>query len=182
MCMQNQPLIVYALESAAPPLRSLLEALQDAGFAAAEFGVRIAGEASEEELSSPVWEAAFLRWRDPETHEVVLIERDRTGEDEEADRIVAEALRQVTNSSDLAGQMIVADHLRRTHTVYAAQILPALLTDDDHPAWAALDILLRCLAALTNGLIYVESEGYCDADGEMLLAELDEEMEEPKEA
>ena len=43
--------------------------------------------------------------------------------------------------------MIVADYLRRTQTLYGLQVLPALLDEDDHAAWAALDVILRTIAA-----------------------------------
>ena len=70
--------------------------------------------------------------------------------------------------------MIVADYLTRTQVVYTMQLLPALLAEDGHDAWGALDELLRVVARASDGLIYVEAEGYCDADGELLLAETDD--------
>ncbi|HLK56550.1 MAG TPA: hypothetical protein VKU00_08300, partial [Chthonomonadaceae bacterium] len=144
--MENLPLRVFALESVAVPLRAVQEAL-DASGQPAELGVAIAGRATEEELDALDWEAAFMRWKEPELHDIALLERDEREKDEEADTAIASGLRLITNSTDLAGQMIVADHLRRTQTVYFLQLLPALLDADDHPAWATLDIVLRCLAA-----------------------------------
>lgn len=180
--MENLPLRVFALESDAVPLRAVLEALQATGYPA-ELGVTIAGPAQDEDLDDPNWEAAFLRWKQPELHDVALLERDMRDKDEEADTAIASGLRLIANSTDLAGQLIVADHLRRTQTVYFVQLLPALIADDDHPAWAALDLVLRCLAAHSNGLIYAEEEGFFESDGEMLLSELDDELEEePNEA
>jgi hypothetical protein len=174
--MGDQPLKVFALEREAPPLRLLCDTLSDAGFPV-EVGVGITGKATEQELDSPDWEAAFIRWTEPELHEVCLIERAVRGEDEQADEIVAMSVRHISNSHDTVGQMIVRDHLRRTQVVYVLMLLPALMADQDHPAWGALDITLRCLAASTNGLIAVASEGFCDADGELLLAEADDERE-----
>ena len=180
--MENIPLRVFALEFDAVPLRAVQEALEATGYPA-ELGVAIAGSANEEELDAPDWEAAFVRWKAPELHEVALLERDEREKDEEADAAIASGLRLIANSTDLAGQMIVADHLRRTQTVYQIQLLPAILAQDDHPAWAALDVALRCLAAHSNGLIYAEGEGFFESDGEMLLSEIDEDTEEePNEA
>ena len=35
--------------------------------------------------------------------------------------------------------------------VYDIELLPALLDDEEHPAWAALDIVLRALAQHSDG-------------------------------
>jgi hypothetical protein len=171
--VEDQPLFVFALQRAAPPLRLLRDALTGAGYPAG-IGTGIAGEASDEELDRTDWEAAFVRWKEPELHEVWLIERDLMGEDPQAENAVANALRHTANVADSAGRLIATDHLRRTQAVYMCQILPALLADDDHPAWAALDIALRCLAENAEGLIYADDEGFYDADGEILLDETGE--------
>ena len=174
--MENLPLRVFALELDAVPLRAVVEALEAAG-QPAEISVSIAGSAEDEDLDDLNWEAAFLRWKTPELHEVALLERDVREKDEEADAAIASGLRLIANSTDAAGQLIVADHLRRTQTVYFLQILPALIADDDHPGWAALDLVLRCLAAHSNGLIYAEGEGFFESDGELLLDESEDERE-----
>jgi hypothetical protein len=166
----DQPLIVFALEPTAPPLRFLRTELRAAGYPVG-IGVGIAGEATETELDAPDWEAAFLRWAEPETHEVALVERSVRGEEEEADILIAQATQFAAARPESAGRLIIEDHLRRTQVVYAWQILPALLADDDHPAWDALDVALRALAERTEGIIYAEAEGFYDADGELLLAE-----------
>jgi hypothetical protein len=172
--MEDQPLLVFALLRDAPPLHVLRDALRAAGHPV-EFGVGTAGQATEAELESPHWEAAFARWIEPEMHEVWLIERMARGEDEEAEEAIARGLRLAASFSDAAGQLIVSDHLRRTQAVYLLELLPALFDDEDHPAWTALDVVLRTLAQHTDGLIYAETEGFYDADGEMILAETDAE-------
>jgi hypothetical protein len=168
----ERPLRIFAQAENAPPLRHLLGALAAAGHPA-RIGVRIAGEATEEELESPDWDAAFIRWTEPELHEVCLVERLTLDEDDEAVAAVAHALREVASSGDHAGELIVADHLRHCRQLFDVTLLPALMDDSDHAAWSALDILLRTLAERANGLIYVQAEGYCDATGELLLSEED---------
>lgn len=170
--MEDIPLRIYALTAEAPPLRVLRDSLIAAGYPI-QLTLDIVGEASEEDLSLTDWEAAFVRWTQPELHEICLIERSLTGEEDEAVEAIATGLRKIVNTTDLAGGLIVGDHIRRSEAIYDLEILPALLADDDHPAWAALDVLLRTLAAHTNGIIYVPFEGFCDADGEILLAEED---------
>jgi hypothetical protein len=172
--MDDQPLLVFALMRDAPPLNVLRDALRAVGHPV-EFGVGTAGQATKAELDSPIWEAAFARWMEPEMHEVWLIERMARGVDEEADQAIERGLRRAANSADAAGQLIVSDHLHRTQAVYVIELLPALLDDEDHPAWLALEVVLQTVAQHTDGLIYAETEGFYDADGEMILAETDEE-------
>ncbi len=172
--MEDQLLRVLSLVTAGFPLRTLLGAVRSAGHPAA-VSTGIAGEATDEDLVREDWNAVFLRWTEPELHDVALIERDLTSESEDTRAYLKAALREVMNSDDPGGQLIVADHLRRTQAVYSVQILPALVEQEDHAAWGSLDIVLRCIAAQTDGLIAVPGEGYCDADGELLLAENDTE-------
>src|SRR5262249_47012557 len=91
--------------------------------------------------------------------------------EEAAEDILTQHLAGIATLSDSAGRLIVEDHLRRTQVVYTVQLLPALLDNEDHPAWDALDVVLLCLAQQTEGIIFVQEEGFCDADGELLLAE-----------
>ena len=177
MKVNENPLLVFALSADAPPLRILLEALRNAGFPAS-FGTEAAGEALEDALDDPDWEAAFLRWNEPEMHEVALLERMDCDEDEEGLRLVTEAMNRILDADDEAGRLIVASHLQQTTAVYSLQPLDALFTDEDHPAWAAFDVLLRCIAEETDGLIYAEEAGFYDADGELMLSEEEEEPEE----
>ncbi len=170
--MEDIPLRIFALTAEAPPLRVLRDALTAAGYPI-QLTLDIVGEASEEDLTLTDWEAAFVRWTQPELHEICLIERSAAAEEDEAVEAIASGLHMIVNTTDLAGGLIVGDHVRRSEAIYDLVILPALLADDDHPGWAALDVLLRTLAAYTNGIIYVPSEGFCDADGEILLAEED---------
>lgn len=180
--MEEQSLLVFAKLREGLPLQVIQDALQRAGYPA-EWGIGILGKATEADLAATDWEAAILRWTDPELHEVAYLERDLRSEDEEVEALLIQRLRDVMHSEDQAGAMIVADHLRRTQTLYSLQILPALLDEDDHPAWAALDVILRTIATHTEGLIAVPGEGFCDRDGELLLAEADNESEEePEEA
>jgi len=173
--MEDQLLRVFSRDGAGFPLRTLLGAIRTAGHPAA-FSTGIAGEATEEELQSEDWAAVFLRWTEPELHDAALIERDLVSESDDARADIRAALQDVANSNDPAGQLIVADHLRRTVAVYSVQILPAVLAQDDHAAWGALDVILRCIAAQTEGLIAVPGEGYCDAEGELLLADSEDEV------
>lgn len=177
--MEDHPLLVFAQERDAPALRTLLDALRRAGYPAG-IGVGIAGEATEEELDAPEWETAFLRWSEPEFHEVALLERFLPDVDEEANEALEDAQNAVGSHDESAGKLIAADHLRRTQAVYAWQILDALLADANHPAWAALDVALRTLAENADGIIYAEAEGFYEADGELLLAE-DEDASETEE-
>ena len=170
--MPDYPLIVFAAANARIPLAPLLDVLVAEG-AQGSLGVDIAGEATEEQLNDPNWEAVFLRWLEPELHEAALIERMDRDTDEEAEPLIQDHLGRILRSSDVAGRMIVADALTKTHTVYGFHILPALLEDQNHGAWGVLEALLRFLAFNCNGLIYAEAEGYCDADGELMLAEED---------
>ncbi|HZO87793.1 MAG TPA: hypothetical protein VFB38_05595 [Chthonomonadaceae bacterium] len=174
--MEDHPLLVFAIERAAPPLRALRDALQAAGYPAG-IGVGTVGEATEEQLDSTDWEAAFIRWTEPNPHEVALVERALCEREEEAANAVAQALRLVANYPESAGRLIVADHLRRIQAVYAWQLYDPLLADEDHPAWEALDVALRTLAQQSDGIIYAQAEGFYDADGEMLLLEAGDEIE-----
>jgi hypothetical protein len=170
--MDDIPLRVFALTAEAPPLRILRDALTRAGYPI-QLTLDIVGEASEEDLTLTDWEAAFVRWTQPELHEICLVERSATADEDEAVEAIATGLEKIVNTTDPAGGLIVGDHIRRSEAIYDLEILPALLADDDHPGWSALDVLLRTLAAHTNGIIYVPTEGFCDADGEILLAEED---------
>lgn len=167
--MEDIPLRIFALTAEAPPLRILRDALVEAGYPI-QLTLDIVGEASDEDLSLTDWEAAFVRWTDPELHEICLIERSAISEEDEAAEAIAAGLRMIANTTDAAGGLIVGDHIRRSEAIYDLELLPALLADDDHPGWNALDVLLRALATEANGIIYVPSEGFCDADGEILLS------------
>ena len=171
--MPDYPLVVFATSAAAMPLAALRDTLAAAG-SPASFGVGIAGEATDEQLQDPDWDAAFLRWLEPEVHEVALIDRMALRVDEEAEKLIGQHLTAVERLPDIVGRMIVADHLSRTRVAYAIQLLPALLVEDSHEAWGALDLLLRSLAQGSDGLIYAEAEGYCDPKGELLLSETDD--------
>ena len=168
--MSASPLLIYATGAEAPPLKTLLQTLRQAGYPAG-FGVAIAGEATEAELAAPDWEAAILRWNEPELHEIALLERSLVGADEEADAAVAEGLERAEALPLSAGRFLILDHLRQTVAVYAWNLQPALVFDDDHPGWEALDVALRTLAEKTDGLIYAEAEGFYDADGEPMIAD-----------
>ena len=168
--MEEPSLVVFGLEKFGPSLQTLLEVLQKAGNPV-EIGVGIAGPASAEELATTDWEAAFVRWTEPELHEVWLIERTVREREEDAESFLKAMMQRIANHDDVAGQMIVLDHLRRTQTYYTFQLYDALYAEEDHPAWAALDVALRCLAEPSEGMIYAAAEGFYDAEGEMMLAE-----------
>jgi hypothetical protein len=132
-------------------------------------------------LDASEWEAAFLRWKRPDVHDVALIERALTGTDEEADQAIGDAMVRIVDAADAAGKLIAADHLSQSATVYLFQIMPPLILFPDHPAWDAIDVAARTLAAHSGGLIYADGAGFFDADGESLLA-LDEEDDNSSEA
>jgi hypothetical protein len=168
--IQDQPLIVFSLAEDAVPLRNVVRTMRAAD-CPVSVSVDIAGEATAEQLDAPDWDTAFVRWETPELHDVYLLERDRVGVDEEADLVLAAALKAaVTIPLESAGRLIVLNHLRRTRTIYGVQVLPALVADDDHLGWSALDVALRTLAAEGDGIIFAVSEGFYDEDGEPLLA------------
>lgn len=171
--MQDQALIVFAQLETAVPLRTLRDALLRAEFPVG-VGVEIAGDAIDAQLDDLQWETAFVRWQTPELHDVWLLERTVVGADEEADHSLTGALRWANNHTESGDKLIVADHLRKTRTVYTCVILPAMLDDDDHPAWGALDVALRTLAEHADGLIYADGVAFYDEDGEPLLGEEDE--------
>jgi hypothetical protein len=171
--MADYPLIVFATSGDSIPLAALRDLLVTEG-APANFAVDIAGEATDEQLRDPDWDAAFLRWLEPDVHEVALIDRMPRATDEEAEQVVGQHLSKIARLVDVAGRMIVAEHLNRARVVYAVQLLPALLAEESHDAWGALDLLLRFIARSADGVIYADAEGYCDAEGELLLAEADE--------
>lgn len=165
---EQTPLTVFALDALGPPLADVQAALDTMEYPA-EVGVQIAGAATPGQLFELDWDAAFLRWKTPEIHDVCLLVRLLPGEDEEADLSVATARRAAVGRIDTAGGLIVNDTLDRVRAVFACEFLPALLGDDDHPAWSALDAVLRALASHSGGIIYAEAEGFFDADGEPLL-------------
>jgi len=170
--MEDNLLRVYGIEPGSDglPLRTILGALRTAGYPVA-FLTGIAGETTDEELDADAWDAAFIRWNEPQIHEIALIERDLVADSEETRIYLSQTIQSVMNHADLVGQTIVANHLRKTVSIYSVQILPALLESDDHDGWAALDVALRCIAAQVDGLIYVPGEGFCDCDGELILAD-----------
>ncbi len=170
----EQSLFVFALSGEGTSLRAVREALRQEEYPIS-IGVEIAGEADDVQLDDPFWETAFVRWHEPELHDVWLLQRYQIGMDEEADAVRTQALQLAVNFPESAGKLIVMDHLRRTHTVYACEVLPAMIDNanfaDDHPAWGAMSIALRELAMPTDGVIYAEGVAFYDADGEPLLAE-----------
>lgn len=166
--MDQYPLIVLSISRDAPPLRTLADDLIAAG-QPVSLSIGVDGAASEAQLAAADWDAAFVRWDQPEVHEAWLIERAVLPEDEDAVKVV-DALTAVLNQApESAGKLIVRDQLERVRTLYLWTILPAMVDGEDHPAWSSLDIALRALADATEGLIYAAAEGYFDADGEPLL-------------
>lgn len=150
-------------------LREIRNVLHKQGYPVG-IGVEIAGEAIDAQLDDPAWETALVRWNEPELHDALLLERLHVGNEEEADTIRKQALQMAVNQPKSAGKLIVIDHLRRTEEVYACQILPAVLDDEDHPAWSALDIVLRTIAAPSDGIIYAVDTAFYDVDGEPLIS------------
>lgn len=176
---QRQPLAIFSVDEAGVPLRCVEETLRSAD-CPVSISVDIAGPATAEQLDSAEWETAFVRWESPELHDVYFLERDVVGTGDDADQVLASALKTaIAIRIESAGRLIVLNHLRRAKTVYGVHVLPALLADEDHPAWSALDIALRTFAADGCGIIFAVGEGFFDEDGEPLLVvdEMDELVE-----
>ncbi len=169
--MEDAALIVVAKQAMTPPL-TLLDRVLQQGEYPARLGVRTAGDATAEELRSTEWGAVFLRWQKPEIHEVILIERQVLGVEEEATAIM-EALQKFTSTLPASGgKLLIEEQLRETQVIYAFYTLPALLADADHPAWDAINALLCTLADHTEGMIYALEEGFYDSEGEPMILEL----------
>lgn len=170
--MEEAALLIFARQEIAPSLALLDKALKQ-GNLPARFGVRTAGDATEEELQSRDWEATFLRWQKPEVHEVILLEKLVLGVDEEAEEALRSAQAYTTSLALSGGKLLIEEHLRETAIIYAFYTLPALIADDDHPAWDSLNLLLCTLAAHTEGLIYAVGESFYDSEGEPMIIEVD---------
>lgn len=173
---EDIPLRVFSRDVKPLSLRKLRDSLRTAD-CPVSISLAIAGEAMDTELDTLDWEAAFIRWTQPELHDVYLLERVPFGTDEVIDAAVAQALYITQQRPESGGKLLTADHLHRTKMIYTFQIMPALIADDDHPAWDGLDLALRCVAENTEGIVYAEEEGFYDADGELLLAVFDDEEE-----
>lgn len=175
--MENYPLLALAKYPEGVPLQKLYEALLLEEYPA-RLRVGITGDISDEELAAPTWEAAFVCWTEPEVHEVCLILH--ISKQDEAFHPILQQQNQILSSMDTREPEypVIAEALRQVQALYAVQLMPALFDDEDHPAWESLDLILRCFAQFGDGFIYVEAEGYCDAYGELLLAEPEQNTEE----
>ena len=167
--MEDYPLVIFAENPTPLPLNILFDALVLEGHPV-HFSFGIAGEATAADLASTEWDTAFLRWTEPELHEICLLEAISVTETE-AQETLNSFEKLISKNPDKAGQLIVQNQLRQTKTIYGIQLLPALIENEDHLAWEALDLLARSLAQNTDGMIYAEAEGFCDAEGELMLAE-----------
>lgn len=170
--MEEAALMVFARQEITIPLSILDEALRE-GSLPARFGVRTAGDATEAELQSREWDAAFLRWQQPELHDVLLLERQVLGDDDEAEVALRNAQAYAASLPLSGGKLLIEEQLRETTVIYALYTLPALVTNDDHPAWDALNLLLCAIAIHTEGIIYAVEEGFYDSDGEPMVIEVD---------
>ncbi len=166
--------MVFAIKADSVPLIKLQNALDAEGYPMS-FSVSIAGDAVGDALVGQEWDAIFVRWKEPEVHEVAVLERGTLLDDPEAQDILNYAHQIMTQSDDEVGVTIVADHLGKTQCVYALELMPAILDNDEHQAWEGLDVLLRALAEYSDGLVYAQGEGFCAPDGELLLIEPAEE-------
>jgi hypothetical protein len=169
--LEDAALIVVAKQVATPPLTLLDEVLRHGEYPA-RLGVRTAGDATVDELHSTAWDAVFLRWQKPEIHEVILIEKQILGMEEEATEILASLNRFTSTLPTSGGKLLIEEHLRETKVIYAFYTLPALLADADHPAWDAINALLCALADHTEGMIYALEEGFYDSEGEPMILDL----------
>ncbi len=176
---EGDDLIVFSPQSVSFPLNKILTVLVDAGIPAS-MSVSAAGEADEADLLSREWDAVFIRWTEPELHDVLLLTRDNTDVDEDAAAILNAAL-DLTKAFEGADRLLVEDHLRRTHSLYSVEFLPALLADEEHPAWDALDLLLAAIADASEGMVYAKGEGFFDDVLNPILAFESEDDEFPEE-
>lgn len=168
--MDEQVLCVFAIRETTPPLRVLQQAFEAARVPAV-VSIALAGPATPEDLESTDWDAVFIRWSEPEIHDVAVIERDLVGDEEEADTAIVQAKRNLARSADLGGKIIVLNHLDQTSVVYTMQVMPPLISDEDHPAWGVLDAPLRAIARNSEGVIFAEAAGFFDAEGEPIVSE-----------
>ncbi len=170
--LESAPLIVIGQRKEGVPLHVVHEALQEAGFPAT-FGLQLAGDAPVEALLSPDWETAFLRWQKPELHEVILLQRWVLGSESEAEDTLKLVSKEAQKLPMSGGKLLIDTVLESAATLYTLDTLPALLADEDHPAWGAMDIVLRTLADWGEGIIYAEGEGFYDSDGEPMILDVD---------
>jgi len=172
MTLESVPLIVIGQRKDGIPLQALHEALLEGGFPAT-FGVRTAGDATVEDLLSTDWETAFLRWQKPELHEVIFLEKWAIGQEAEAEALLKIVSKEAANLPMSGGKLLVDVVLESAKTLYTLDTLPALLDNEDHPAWGAIDVVLRTLAEWGEGIIYAEGDGFYDADGEPMVLDVD---------
>ncbi len=155
------------------PLKFLQEALMEMGYPAS-LSINAAGDCTDEELESTDWDAVFLRWKEPELHDICLLEWDNLGDLEPANDARAAAALVTIEHPDEAGRWIVQGHLADTKVVYSCSLMPPLVDDEDHPGWEALDCILREVAANTDGIIYGGEDLFFDEEGDPLLQDPNE--------
>ena len=118
----STPLTIFSLDTRTPSLRTVWQEVKENGLPL-QIGIAIAGEATEEELNFADWDSAFLRWTEPEIHDIALIavyDPDEP-EGEEAIRVAVEFLLTMPPSSS---RVVLETHLKNVKRVYAFQTLP----------------------------------------------------------
>ncbi|MBC7529626.1 MAG: hypothetical protein H7308_19025 [Chthonomonadaceae bacterium] len=159
----STPLAIFALDTKIPPLRTLWSEAKEEEMPL-QLGVFIAGEATEEELDAPEWESVFVRWTEPEIHDIALLET-YTFEEPEGEELSRKATELLSALPQDSSRFVLEQHLLNVKRLYVIQTLPALLDDEDHAGWDGIDLVLRVLADVTGGVIYAEGEGFYSAEG-----------------
>ncbi len=175
---KNEPaLYIFSRSLEILPLKFLQEAMVEMGYPSS-LSISAAGDCTEEELELTDWDAVFLRWKEPELHDICLLEWDILGDSETAAEIRSAAALVTHDHPDEAGRWIVQGHLADTKAVYTCSLMPPLVDDEDHPGWEALDCILREVAANTDGIIYGGEDLFFDEEGDPLLQDPNEQTED----
>ncbi len=178
------PLAIFALDPEIPALRLLLNASQEEALPF-QFGTSIAGEATPQELDAPEWESVFLRWTDPELHDVALLAV-YLPEEPEGEDLLQSASALLAEGPKDNSRAVLEQHLLSVKRIYALEPLPALRDAEEHEAWSGIDLILRTLAEASGGVIYAEGEGFYSPEGDPFytpdVPELEEEEWEKTDA
>ncbi|MDE2125871.1 MAG: hypothetical protein KGJ62_04710 [Armatimonadetes bacterium] len=150
-----------------PTLEMLLGTLH-ASDMPVSFSVSGAGPATPAELASSDWEAAFVRWEEPEVHDTWYLERGAVATDEAAQTAVAAACVWLNRSTDRDLQAELLPLLLAVNSVVTVAVMPAMTADDDHPAWDAFADLVQVVAGACSGIAFAPDVGFYDSDGVLM--------------
>ena len=170
---------MFAAAGPNPSLGTLLDLLL-ASDLPVSLSVSGAGPATTADLAAADWDAAFVRWEEPEIHDVWYLEHGLTASDEAAQVALAAACAWVNSVGDRSLQAALLPMLLAVQSVYTIAVLPAMTADDDHPAWEAFAELVEVVASACGGVVYAPEEGFYDAQG-VLIGDLTMEAEPEQE-